>query len=100
MPITYCIVYAALLILLTQKASTKNSIGPIRTVSVLNPFFCNTYEVKDEYRGSNAVDLARSVNCISCIQETAVLDPDDIDVLYCGDICDIEQIIQDITITR
>ena len=34
------------------------------------------------------------------IQETAVLDPDDIDVLYCGDICDIEQIIQDITITR
>ena len=54
-----------MVLFVVQKVSTKNSIGPIRTVSVLNPLFCNTYEVKDEYRGSNAVDLARSVLVVS-----------------------------------
>ena len=83
---------------LRSTESIHEELDRVNKDSVLNPFFRDTYEVKDELRGRNAVDLARSVNCsISCIQKTAVIDPNDLDVPYYG--VDIEHIIQDITTT-
>ena len=57
----------------------------------------DTYQVKDEYRYNNAIDLVKSVNCnITCIDQTSVMEPSKLLIPYFG--VDIEEIMKNIII--
>ena len=67
--------FCASIVILHSANVIHNELDKINKDSVVNPFFRDTYQVKDKYRYSNAIELVKSVNCnITCIDETSVME--------------------------
>ena len=89
--------FCASIVILHSANVIHNELDKINKDSVVNPFFRDTYQVKDNYRYSNAIELVKSVNCnITCIDETSVMEPSKLLIPYFG--VDIEEIIKNIII--
>jgi hypothetical protein len=89
--------FCASIVILHSANVIQNELDKINKDSVVNPFFRDTYQVKDKYRYSNAIELVKSVNCnITCIDETSVMEPSKLLIPYFG--VDIEEIIKNIII--
>ena len=91
-------ILSASIVSLHSANTVHNELDKINKDSDVNPFFRDTYQVKDEYRYSNVIVLVKSVDChITCIDQTSVTEPLKLLIPYCG--VDIEEIMKKIIIT-